>query len=78
MPVFLGPAVNFFAIAYVIIILFFSFWPPETPVDAKNMNYCVLVTGGVISFSLHWYLTRGRKDYKEPMIQTSSTPRFLA
>ena len=76
MPNLIGPAVNAFAIAYVIIILFFSFWPPDSPVDATNMNYCILVTGAVISFSVVWYFVGGRKDYKGPVIQTLKAHSF--
>lgn len=71
MPSILGPAVNLFAIFYVIIILFVSFWPPQVPVDATDMNYCVAITGGVVIFSVTWYFARGRKDYKGPVIEIS-------
>lgn len=76
MPGILGPAVNVIAIAYVMIILFFSFWPPETPVQADNMNYCILVTGVVVSFSIIWYLVGGRRQYKGPVVQTTGTDQF--
>ena len=72
MPGILGPAVNLFAIIYVLIILFFSFWPPDVPVDAANMNYTVLVTGAVFVFSVAWYYTWGRQDYKGPVIDAAS------
>lgn len=71
MPGILGPAVNLFAFIYVLIILFFSFWPPEVPVDAANMNYSVLVTGAVLVFSVSWYLGWGRRDYKGPVIDAA-------
>ena len=72
MPGIFGPAVNLFAIFYVIVILFFSFWPPEVPVDAGNMNYSILVTGAVLVFSVTWYFAWGRRDYKGPVIDASS------
>lgn len=72
MPGLLGPAVNLFAMIYVLIILFFSFWPPETPVDAANMNYSALVTGAVLIFSVTWYFGWGRRDYKGPVIEAAS------
>ncbi|KAK3171915.1 hypothetical protein OEA41_003999 [Lepraria neglecta] len=72
MPGILGPAVNLFAIFYVIVILFFSFWPPEMPVDAGNVNYSILVTGAVLIFSVAWYFAWGRRDYKGPVIDASS------
>lgn len=72
MPGILGPMVNLLAIFYVLIILFFSFWPPEVPVDATNMNYTVLVTGAVSIFSVTWYYAWGRRDYKGPVIDAAS------
>jgi len=32
------------------------------------MNYSVVVTGGVIIFSIVWYYIRGRKEYHGPLI----------
>ena len=71
MPGMLGPAVNLFAIVYVLIILFFSFWPPELPVDTASMNYTILVTGAVLIFSVTWYYASGRRDYKGPVIDAA-------
>ena len=78
MPGILGPAVNAFAFVYVLIILFFSFWPPVTPVTDINMNYSILVTGVVVIFSVVWYLIGGRMDYKGPVVQTSGSQRFVS
>ena len=71
MPGVLGPAVNLFAIVYVLIILFFSFWPPKLPIDAANMNYTILVTGAVLIFSVTWYYASGRRDYKGSVIDAA-------
>ena len=71
MPGFLGPLVNAFALLYVTVILFFAFWPPETPVRASNMNYCVLVTGATVVLSVVWYFVAGRRDYKGPVIDAT-------
>lgn len=71
-PGIVGPAVNLFAIIYVLVILFFSFWPPDVPVDGAKMNYTILVTGAVLIFSVTWYLAWGRRDYKRPLIDTAS------
>lgn len=72
MPGILGPAVNLFAIIDVLIVMFFSFWPPELPVDAANMNYTILVTGAVFVFSVVWYYAWGRRDYKGLVIDAAS------
>ena len=67
-PGILGTINNAYACAYMIFVIFWSFWPPVTPVDAQTMNYSVLVTGGVIIFSIIWYYVRARREYHGPLI----------
>jgi len=67
-PGILGIINNAYACLYMIFVIFWSVWPLVTPVDASTMNYSVLVTGGVIIFSIIWYWVRGRKEYKGPLI----------
>lgn len=67
-PGILGIINNAYACLYMIFVIFWSVWPPVTPVDASTMNYSVLVTGGVIIFSIIWYWIRGRQEYKGPLI----------
>jgi choline transport protein len=67
-PGWLGIANNAYACVYMTFVIFWSFWPPATPVSANTMNYSVVVTGGVIIFSVVWYFIRGRKEYKGPLV----------
>ena len=67
-PGILGIINNAYACVYMIFVIFWSVWPPVTPVDAATMNYSVVVTGGVIIFSIVWYWVRGRKEYRGPLI----------
>lgn len=67
-PGILGIINNAYACLYMVFVIFWSVWPPETPVDATTMNYSVVVTGGVIIFSIVWYWVRGRKEYEGPLI----------
>jgi choline transport protein len=67
-PGILGIINNAYACLYMIFVIFWSVWPPATPVDASTMNYSVLVTGGVIIFSVVWYWIRGRREYEGPLI----------
>ncbi|KAK0099304.1 hypothetical protein ONS96_008534 [Cadophora gregata f. sp. sojae] len=67
-PGMLGIINNAYACLYMVFVIFWSVWPPETPVDAATMNYSVLVTGGVIIFSVVWYWIKGREVYKGPVI----------
>ena len=68
-PGALGVANNIFACAFMIIVLLFSFWPSTTPTSAPSMNFSVLVTGFVISWSMIYYLVWGRRSYTGPVIE---------
>jgi choline transport protein len=67
-PGILGIINNLYACMYMLFVIFWSVWPPGTPVSAATMNYSVLVTGGVIIFSVVWYWVRGRKEYNGPTV----------
>ncbi|EGP88174.1 uncharacterized protein MYCGRDRAFT_71654 [Zymoseptoria tritici IPO323] len=68
LPGILGIINNVYACAYMIFVIFWSVWPPETPVTPSTMNYSVVVTGGVMILSAVWYFVGGRKVYKGPLI----------
>lgn len=65
-----GTVNNVVACIYLVIILFFSFFPPATPVTPQSMNYSCLVTGVVILFSLGYYFVSARKTYVGPIVET--------
>lgn len=71
MPGIVGPIVNFIAICYLIIICFFSFWPAQATISPSNMNYCVVVVGSVLAVSVVWYVVRGNRIYKGPIVDAS-------
>lgn len=60
---------NGFTIIYIIIIFFFSLWPPTNHPTAATMNYSSLMFGGTMLFSLFYYLLRARKVYTGPVIE---------
>lgn len=64
-----GIVVNAFACVYMVIIIFFSFWPPVIRPNKETMNYSVVVTGGVLIFSVIYYLFRARKVYTGPVVE---------
>lgn len=68
----LGIANNLFACVFLVILLFFSFWPEATPTTAATMNYSVLVTGLVVSFSVLYYLVWARRFYTGPVVEIHS------
>lgn len=65
----LGIAVNVVACVFMVIVIFFSFWPPATPTTAVLMNYSVLVFGTVILFSVAYYLMVAHKTYVGPLVE---------
>lgn len=68
LPGVLGIINNIYACCYMVFVIFFSVWPPSTPVDASTMNYSIVVTGAVMIFSAVWYFARARREYKGPLI----------
>ena len=68
LPGLLGIINNAYACVYMVFVIFWSVWPPDTPVNYTTMNYSVVVTGGVIIFSIVWYLVHGKQDYHGPTV----------
>lgn len=69
LPGTLGIIINVLGVVYLIIILFFSFWPPVTPTTAATMNYSVLMIGAVVLFSVVYYMLVARKVYGGPLVE---------
>lgn len=69
LPGWLGTLNNIYACVYMVFVIFWSVWPPVTPVDASTMNYSVVVTGGVMILAGVWYWIGGRKQYKGPIVE---------
>ncbi|THC91171.1 hypothetical protein EYZ11_009360 [Aspergillus tanneri] len=66
-----GIAINTWALIYMTIAVFFSFWPPKSEVKVENMNFSVVGTMGVIILSLAYYGLRARKVYEGPVVELS-------
>jgi choline transport protein len=69
LPGIFGTINNAYACVYMIYVIFWSVWPPATPVFAETMNYSVVVTGGVMILSGVWYVVRGHREYKGPIVE---------
>lgn len=70
LPGMLGIINNLYACCYMVFVIFWSVWPPSTPVTAATMNYSVVVTGGVMLLSAVWYFVRAKNVYKGPLIDS--------
>ncbi|KAL1965586.1 hypothetical protein VTN77DRAFT_5670 [Rasamsonia byssochlamydoides] len=68
-PGIFGIAVNTFAVIYLLIAIFFSFWPPDRVVTAGSMNFSSVGYGCVMIFSVVYYLVQARKVYTGPIIE---------
>ncbi|KAH7183977.1 amino acid/polyamine transporter I [Fusarium oxysporum] len=63
---------NTYACLYLALIWFFSFWPPAANPSVASMNFAVLITGCVFIFSVIYYLTWARREYKGPVVENLS------
>lgn len=70
LPRIFGIINNIYACCYMVFVIFWSVWPPSTPVTASTMNYSVVVTGGVMILSGVWYYVRAKDVYKGPLIDS--------
>lgn len=68
-PESFGTISNAFACLYLILLLFWSFWPPVTPVIPPTMNFSVVTFGGTLILSLVWYFIRGHKQFSGPIVE---------
>ncbi|KAL4948272.1 hypothetical protein BDW69DRAFT_189426 [Aspergillus filifer] len=67
-----GVAVNAYAVIYMIIMVFFSFWPSQMEgLNKSNMNFRVVGTVGTIILAVIYYVFRTRKVYTGPVVQVS-------
>ncbi|KAJ2992806.1 hypothetical protein NUW58_g2040 [Xylaria curta] len=65
----LGIANNMFACVYLLLLWFWAFWPPVTPVAPETMNFSVLTFGATTLGAIIWYFVRGRREYKGPIVE---------
>ncbi|KAH8672337.1 amino acid/polyamine transporter I [Ilyonectria robusta] len=68
-PGVFGTINNVIAIMFMLVVWFFSFWPPATPATPATMNYASLMTGGVALLSIVYYLLWAKKEYKGPHME---------
>lgn len=70
-PGILGILINGFGIVYMLIIFFFSMWPPGNHPTASAMNYSSLMLGGTMLFSVIYYVLRAKNVYTGPVIEVT-------
>jgi choline transport protein len=66
----LGVVNNAVACCYLCLLIFFSFWPSQAKITSPTqMNWAVLVTGGVGVVSVGYYAAFARKTYTGPVVE---------
>ncbi|KAJ5155143.1 amino acid permease [Penicillium capsulatum] len=62
-----GILVNGFAMCYIFIVVFFSFWPSKVNPSPDEMNWSVMGVGCCIILGLVYYFVRARHVYTGPI-----------
>lgn len=66
-----GILINTYGVIYMVIVVFFSFWPSQMSVTVKTMNFSVVGTVGTIILAIIYYVIRARKVYQGPIMEVS-------
>jgi hypothetical protein len=61
-----GWIANLIGIAYTIVTTVLFLFPPELPVSASSMNYCVVAFGIILFISTFQWFVDGRKNFTGP------------
>ncbi|KAI0179386.1 amino acid transporter [Hypoxylon sp. FL1284] len=64
-----GTIINAFGCAFLLVMLFFSFWPTHINPTAESMNMSALMVGATIIGSIIYYAVWARKVYTGPVIE---------
>ena len=70
-PGIIGTVINGYAVIYVSIVVFFSFWPSTMDPTVEAMNWSILAIGGSVFLAIIYYVVRARHIYKGPIIEVS-------
>jgi amino acid transporter len=70
-PGIIGTLINGYAIIYLSIVVFFSFWPSTMDPTVATMNWSVLAIGGSSFLAIIYYVVRARHIYKGPIMEVS-------
>ncbi len=62
-----GLAINITSLIFLASIYFFAFWPAATPVQPDTMNWAVVMYGGMMIWSLVYYVIWARHIYVGPV-----------
>ena len=63
-----GLVINITSLFFLTPIWFFAFWPAATPVKPDTMNWAVVMYGGMMIWSLVYYVVWARHSYEGPVV----------
>ena len=55
------------AVAFLVVVCFFSFWPLAPEVTAATINWSVVIYLAVVLFAAGYFVVYGRKEYDGPV-----------
>lgn len=64
-----GTINNIFGCCFTALVLFFCMWPPVNHPGAADMNYSVLMEGGIMILAVIYYFIWGKRSYKGPVVE---------
>ncbi|KAJ6151137.1 hypothetical protein N7470_007731 [Penicillium chermesinum] len=64
-----GILVNAYAVIYMIIVIFFSYWPSMMHPTVAEMNYSVVGTMGFLILAILYYFVWARRSYQGPVVE---------
>jgi hypothetical protein len=67
----LGVFINVIGCLYLLIMIFFCFWPATLPVTPMTMDYSSLIWGIVVLASVFYYLIWASRFYKGPVVEVT-------
>ncbi|KAG9233486.1 amino acid transporter-like protein [Amylocarpus encephaloides] len=65
----LGTIINAFGCVFMVIILFFSFWPTVMDPELSVVNFSSVMMVGTMTIACIYYLVWGKKSYTGPVIE---------
>lgn len=67
-----GTINNIFGNVFLVIVLFFGYWPTDFAPTAKTMNYNILCEGSVLIGAIVYYIFWARKSYVGPIVEVAA------
>jgi len=62
-----GLAINLFSVLFLILVFVMCFFPPVPDPSPTEMNWSIIMYGGVMLLSLVYYAFKGRRVYVGPV-----------